>query len=120
MAKVGLQLKHNNAELISARCERGAEIARKIGLSENAAQAIRALDEHWDGDGFSEGRKGTEIPLLAQIMNVSQTLDVFAFRSSPTAAVKVVNYEDASRLYADYSGKDFRLRASRLHSWGTP
>ncbi len=57
MAKVGLQLKRNNAELIGARCERGAEIARKIGLSENAAQAIRALDEHWNGNGYSEGRK---------------------------------------------------------------
>ncbi len=91
MAKVGLQLKRNNAELIGARCERGADIARKVGLSENSAQAIRALDEHWDGNGYVEGRKGKEIPLLAQIMNVSQTLDVFAFRSGPVAAVKVVS-----------------------------
>ena len=91
MAKVGLQLKRNNAALIGARCERGAEIARKIGLSENVAQAIRALDEHWNGNGYSEGRSGTDIPLLAQIMNVSQTLEVFAFRSGPAAAVKVVS-----------------------------
>lgn len=90
MAKVGLQLKRNNAELIGARCERGAEIARKIGLSENAAQAIRALDEHWNGNGYSEGRKGSEIPHLAQIMNVSQTLEVFSSRSGPAAAIKVV------------------------------
>ncbi len=96
MAKVGLQLKRNNAELIGARCERGAEIARKIGLSENAAQAIRALDEHWNGDGYSEGRKGKEIPLLAQIMNVSQTLDVFAFRSGPAAAIRTVSERSGS------------------------
>jgi putative nucleotidyltransferase with HDIG domain len=91
MAQVGLQLKRNNAELIGARCERGAEIARNIGLSENVAQAIRALDEHWNGNGYSEGRSGTDIPILAQIMNVSQTLEVFAFRSGPSAAVKVVS-----------------------------
>jgi HD-GYP domain-containing protein (c-di-GMP phosphodiesterase class II) len=90
MAKVGLQLKRNNAELIGARCERGAEIARKIGLSESVAQAIRALDEHWNGNGYSEGREGKEIPPLAQIMNVSQTLEVFASRSGPAAAIKVV------------------------------
>lgn len=96
IAKVGLQLKGNNAELIGARCERGAEIARKIGLSENAAQAIRGLDEHWNGDGYSEGRKGKEIPTLAQIMNVSQTLEVFAFRSGPAAAVKVVSARSGS------------------------
>ncbi|HEY4960413.1 MAG TPA: HD domain-containing phosphohydrolase, partial [Terriglobales bacterium] len=90
VAKVGLQLKRNNAELIGARCERGAEIARKIGLSENTAQAIRALDEHWNGNGYSEGRQGREIPHLAQIMNVSQTLEVFASRSGAAAAIKVV------------------------------
>jgi putative nucleotidyltransferase with HDIG domain len=91
MAKVGLELKRNNAELIGARCERGAEIALKIGLSENAAQAIRALDEHWNGNGYSEGRAGKDIPHLAQIMNVSQTLEVFNSRSGPAAAIKVVS-----------------------------
>jgi HD-GYP domain-containing protein (c-di-GMP phosphodiesterase class II) len=96
MVQVALQLKRNNAELIGARCERGAEIARKIGLSENAAQAIRALDEHWNGNGYSEGRKGKEIPLLAQIMNVSQTLEVFGTRSGPAAAIRVISERSGS------------------------
>jgi putative nucleotidyltransferase with HDIG domain len=91
MARIGVQQNRNNAALIGARCERGAEIARKMGLSENVAQAIRALDEHWDGNGYSEGRRGKDVPLLARIMNVSQTLDVFSFRSSPAAAIKVVS-----------------------------
>ncbi|MDP9159880.1 MAG: HD domain-containing protein [Acidobacteriota bacterium] len=91
MLKLGLEQKRNNAELIGARCERGAEIARKIGLSENAAQAIHALDEHWNGGGYSEGRKGKDIPQLARIMNVSQTMEVFAFRSGPAEAVKVIS-----------------------------
>ena len=33
------------------RCERGAEIARMLDLPGAAAQAIYALDEHWDGHG---------------------------------------------------------------------
>src|SRR5262245_55920475 len=33
--------------LMAARCERGAEIARMLGLSEGTAEAIYALDEHW-------------------------------------------------------------------------
>src|SRR5918999_5546048 len=37
--------------LMQARCERGAEIARMIGLSDATAEAIRTLDEHWDGHG---------------------------------------------------------------------
>ncbi|HEX4425384.1 MAG TPA: HD domain-containing phosphohydrolase [Terriglobales bacterium] len=91
MVSIGLQQKRNNAALIGARCERGAEIARKIGLSENAAQAIRALDEHWDGNGYSEGRRGAEIPLLAQIINVSQTAEVYAFRHGEVAAIQVLS-----------------------------
>ena len=75
--ELGLQQNQNNAEVIGARCERGAEIARQIGMSEATAQAIRSLDEHWNGAGYPDGRKGHEIPLLARIMNVSQTLDVF-------------------------------------------
>ena len=35
--------------LMQARCERGAQIARMLGLSERTAEAIYALDEHWDG-----------------------------------------------------------------------
>ena len=46
-----------------ACCERGAEIARLIGLSAATASAIRGLDEHWDGHGQPEGLRGDEIPL---------------------------------------------------------
>ncbi|HET7694763.1 MAG TPA: hypothetical protein VFK57_03580, partial [Vicinamibacterales bacterium] len=35
--------------IFTARCERGADIARMIGLPERVADAIRAMDEHWDG-----------------------------------------------------------------------
>ena len=68
MLQVALHQKENNAALIGARCERGADIARKIGLSETSAEAIRSLDEHWDGGGYPEGREKQKIPLLARIM----------------------------------------------------
>jgi putative nucleotidyltransferase with HDIG domain len=89
--EVGLQQKSNNAEVIGARCERGAQIARQIGMSEATAQAIRSLDEHWDGAGYPDGRKGNEIPLLARIINVSQTLEVFVSARSPAEAVDVIS-----------------------------
>src|SRR3954454_15448930 len=43
------------------RCERGANVARSVGLDEIAAQAIRHLDEHWDGRGYPEGLRGPAI-----------------------------------------------------------
>ncbi len=90
IVQIALHMRGNNAELIGTRCERGAEIARKIGLSEATAQAIHSLDEHWDGGGYPEGLHGEAISVLARILNVSQTIDVFAHRSGPPAAMKAV------------------------------
>lgn len=64
-------------ELVAIRCDRGAEIARMIGFPEATAGAIRALDEHWNGGGYPDGLAGDAIPLLAQIANLAQTIDVF-------------------------------------------
>ena len=50
--------------LMQARCDRGAEIAYMLGLAPATAEAIRALDEHWDGRGQPRGLRGDEIPLL--------------------------------------------------------
>ena len=89
--KLGFEQNQNNAEVIGARCERGAEIARKIGLSQSSSEAIRGLDEHWNGAGYPEHRKGQEIPILSRIMNVSRTLEVFARERGPAEAVRVVS-----------------------------
>jgi putative nucleotidyltransferase with HDIG domain len=88
--QIGLEQRANNAELIGTRCERGAQIARQIGLSEATAKAIHSLDEHWNGCGYPQSLRGEEISLLARIMNVSQTLEVFAHRFAPREAVKAV------------------------------
>ena len=64
-------------EVVRTRCERGADIASMLGLSLDTADAIRALDEHWDGRGQPYAKKGGEIPLLARILNLAQTVEVF-------------------------------------------
>ena len=63
--------------LVQMRCERGAGIARRIGLSEAAAEAIYSLDEMWNGSGHPQSRRGEEIPRLSRIMSFAQTLDAF-------------------------------------------
>jgi len=68
---------HVTRSLMRARCYRGAEIARKLGFSEATSEAIRALDEHWDGHGQPQGLSGEEIPLAARIMCLAQTVEVF-------------------------------------------
>ena len=63
--------------LMQARCDRGADIALLIGLSSGTAEGIRALDEHWDGHGQPRGLHGEEIPLLARILCLAQTVEIF-------------------------------------------
>jgi HD-GYP domain-containing protein (c-di-GMP phosphodiesterase class II) len=63
--------------LMQARCDRGAEIALMVGLSEGTAEAIRTLDEHWDGHGQPRWLLGEQIPLLGRILCLAQTLEIF-------------------------------------------
>ena len=66
------------SELIRLRCERGAEICRTLGFPQATVDAVRSLDEHWDGRGEADGLRGAEIPLLSRICLLAQTLEVFA------------------------------------------
>jgi putative nucleotidyltransferase with HDIG domain len=76
--------------LIDLRCERGAKIARELEFPELTAKAILSLDEHWDGRGHPDGLAGEEIPLLARILNISQTLEVFIREYGIVAACDMV------------------------------
>jgi putative nucleotidyltransferase with HDIG domain len=76
--QIGLAQHGNNEEMIQLRCDRGASIVRKIGMSEQTALAVRSLDEHWDGSGYPQRLKGTAISPLARVMAVAQHLDVFS------------------------------------------
>ena len=59
-----------------SRAERGESMALRMGFSTATADAIRHIDEHWDGTGPA-GRVGHEIPLFSRIILLAQTLDAF-------------------------------------------
>jgi putative nucleotidyltransferase with HDIG domain len=70
--------------------DRGASIISKIGLGDATSEAVKALDEHWDGTGFPGRWRGDQIPLLARIAAVAQHLDVFASGEGPDHAIAVL------------------------------
>jgi putative nucleotidyltransferase with HDIG domain len=88
--RIALTQHGNNEEMIQLRCDRGAGIVRKIGMNEHVAQAVRSLDEHWDGGGYPERRMGRAISPLARVMAVAQHLDVFALERGPAQAMLVL------------------------------
>ena len=73
-------------DLIRTRCTRGADIARQLRFSEQVADSIAALDEHWDGSGKPLGQRGSAIPLPAQLALLAQIADVFHAAGGPDAA----------------------------------
>jgi len=95
IVQIALNSNKNNLELIALRCERGAEIIRKIGFSETVANAVQSLDEHWDGHGYPQRLRNKAIPILARILAVAQHLDVFATARSPHIALQVLRERSA-------------------------
>jgi HD-GYP domain-containing protein (c-di-GMP phosphodiesterase class II) len=85
----GLTEKGSGREMTEGRCERGADIAAMLGLENATAEAIRALDEHWDGQGMPYFRSGSDIPLLGRICGLAQTVEVFHAEFGTDAAYQV-------------------------------
>lgn len=87
--KVAIAGSKGAKELVAIRCERGASIARELNLPEDTVQAIRNLDEHWNGKGHPDGLRKAEIPHLARILGIAQTVEVFVTRYGLNAAIDI-------------------------------
>lgn len=77
MIQVAATQQRDSCELVKIRCERGSQIARKLGFSERVAAGIHSLDEHWNGGGYPNGLRRDEIPIFSNIANLAQTIEVF-------------------------------------------
>jgi HD-GYP domain-containing protein (c-di-GMP phosphodiesterase class II) len=89
VASMAFKEKGSGRELVQTRCDRGADIASMLGFTEATRQAIRTLDEHWDGHGMPEGLSGTAIPLLGRVVGLAQSVEVFASTFGVDAAIAV-------------------------------
>ncbi|MEL6105341.1 MAG: HD domain-containing phosphohydrolase [Planctomycetota bacterium] len=76
-------------QLSEIRCNRGAQIARRLGFPEATAEAIQDLDVHWNGRGAPTGKRREEISLLGRICCLAQTTEVFFESEGVEAALDV-------------------------------
>lgn len=102
-------------ELFRTRCERGADIALKLGFDEQVAAGVRCLDEHWNGRGKPAGIVGEDIPLNARIALLSQVIEVFHAAGGPPAALREVRRR--SGQWFDPSLAEIVERLSRDPTW---
>ncbi|RYG25010.1 HD domain-containing protein [bacterium] len=77
-------------EMTRTRCDRGAQIALQLGFGTPVAEAVRSLDEHWDGFGAPFGLKGEAVPILARILGLAQTLDVLVQATGRHAGFRTI------------------------------
>jgi HD-GYP domain-containing protein (c-di-GMP phosphodiesterase class II) len=77
-------------ELIETRCQRGADIARRMRFPEEVASGILDLDEHWDGKGKPMGIEGEKISVFARIALIAQVVDVFNMGDGKESALREV------------------------------
>ncbi len=77
-------------DLIETRCQRGANIARRMRFSEDVARGILDLDEHFDGTGKPDGLSGANISIHARIALLAQVVDVFYTGGGQEAACKEI------------------------------
>ena len=76
--------------IVDLRCERGADVARAVGLDEDAATAILHIDERWDGKGSPQGLAGEQISLIGRLLAVAQCAAVFWPDGGAASACHVV------------------------------
>jgi response regulator RpfG family c-di-GMP phosphodiesterase len=76
--------------MVETRCDRGAKIVTMLGFPDASTDAVRYLDEHWDGRGQPYKLCGDAIPILARIACLAQTADVFITHDGLEAARDMV------------------------------
>lgn len=98
-------------EIMRKHTELGAEIVERI-LGESADKKMVEMAKHvvlyhhekWNGCGYPEGLKGTQIPLCARIMAVA---DVFDALVTQRVYKEAMSMEKAMSILEELSGKQF-------------
>jgi HD-GYP domain-containing protein (c-di-GMP phosphodiesterase class II) len=103
-------------ELIETRCQRGAEIVRRMRFPEEVARGILDLDEHWDGSGKPAGLAGDAISPFARIALIAQVVDVFNTSGGREAALKEVR-ERSCGWFEPFLTQAFERAAANPAFW---
>jgi putative two-component system response regulator len=80
---------------------RGVEICRHLRQLAPVLPLIRYHHERWDGTGYPDGLRGTQIPLLARVLQVADIYDALTDSRpykpaySPRQAIQIIEDETA-------------------------
>jgi len=112
------KLNDEEIEIIRLHPQMGAEILAPIKELKKIASVIRHHHEYYDGTGYPEGLKGEEIPLVARVLTVADTVDAMGadrpYRKGRTRDEIVTELRRCSGTQFDPVVVDAYLRALRV------
>jgi response regulator RpfG family c-di-GMP phosphodiesterase len=83
----------------------GEEMLHGVTLLQGGGlEVVRSHHERWDGDGYPDGRPGTDIPVAARIFAVADALDAM---TSDRPYRRAIPWEDAGREIVAQSCRQF-------------
>jgi HD-GYP domain-containing protein (c-di-GMP phosphodiesterase class II) len=94
-------------QIMKQHPSKGANIMRPVAQLKDMLPGIELHHEHVDGKGYPYGLKGEEIPLMALIIAVSDTLDAMT-TNRPYQSAKEI--DDALQVIRKLSGSKFDVR----------
>jgi HD-GYP domain-containing protein (c-di-GMP phosphodiesterase class II) len=94
-------------QIMKQHPSKGANIMRPVAQLKEMLPGIELHHEHIDGKGYPYGLKGEEIPLMARIIAVSDTLDAMT-TNRPYQSAKEI--DDALGVIRKLSGSKFDLK----------
>jgi putative two-component system response regulator len=83
----------------------GEKIFQPLQICRGIAQIIRHHHERWDGSGYPDGLKGSEIPWLAQVF---QILDIYDALTSKRSYKQALSKAEALNILTEEAAKGWR------------
>jgi HD-GYP domain-containing protein (c-di-GMP phosphodiesterase class II) len=102
-------LDEDEREEVQLHASVGASILERIPSLRHLSTGARYHHERWDGTGYPEGLRGDQIPLLAQVLAVSDSYDAM---TSNRAYRPSKDHEHAMEEIARGTGQHFGPRAA--------
>ncbi len=103
IAKPG-KLTPEEYEMMKTHPAKGAKIIERLRFLKEAAAIVKYHHERVDGQGYPEGLKGDEIPLMARILHVADTYDAM---TSSRPYREALSEERAIEELRKYRGTQF-------------
>lgn len=92
-------------EIMKSHAERGERICSNMRSLAPVLPIIRHHHERWDGTGYPDGLKGTDIPLLARIL---QLADIYDALTTARPYKRALTPEDALQVIREESARGWR------------